>query len=799
MRGLLTAIYGLGLAFCAATATIERVDLAWTVVFLALGVELLALRLPDFGWVSFTFPCYTMALATPGLGGRAAALAALASLSLRYLRAWKQDPLAEMLQDGLPVAAALAAGSLLAWLGAAEPGGNFQLLIVNGLYLSGYWMTSPTLFGLAEHPLWKVSRRTLLPLLVAAVVLGGVGAVMFQAPTEAVLWLLPLPVMANLVGNTVLGAGQGQEEMGALQEAVGALEKTERKLGTRLRKARHDLDFRLEERILLEELAHTFAGNPELREVLEKATQMVGKVADCESIVFFTAEEDRLLPLYWHSPHGERLESSSLMGLGEPLAERAWRSKEIALLDPDRRGEERLLVGESTAVALPLRDVGVLYLGKREDLPFSERQLQLLSLLVDPMIPAIAAAQRKTELIETAEQLARSNRDLENANAYQATMLDAFKSLANQSGIEQLTESLCRQLANVVPTHDRGLILVGDKESEPFEQSWPEQEPLADLRSAAERLRTDDALVLQPEPFSLMGVRLVTEKTLVGVVVLYHPQPGRFSFTDLERLRTLSFHASSLLRNIQLLEQAQRTNQELREYQAQLIQSSKMAAVGQLAAGVAHQINSPLGAVVLALEMIGRAIKKEQPEKAMKHLAVADEAASAAKEIISNLLVYSRRSSSETGRVEVAKVVKRTAKMVQQQLQRDGVKLVTDLEPVSGLTGRGGDLQQILTNLIINGRDAVLLPGASKPEVHVSTRETEKEVKICVADYGPGFEPEAEERLFEPFFTTKPVGSGTGLGLSVGLKLAEGLGGKILPSRSDGMTRFTVILPRNRT
>lgn len=239
------------------------------------------------------------------------------------------------------------------------------------------------------------------------------------------------------------------------------------------------------------------------------------------------------------------------------------------------------------------------------------------------------------------------------------------------------------------------------------------------------------------------------------------------------------------------LQSARRFRQQ-QDAQAGVLLASKMAAVGQLAAGVAHELNTPLGAVLLQLELA-----QISPEKSEKALGVAQKAIEHAQTIIGRLLYYSREGASQKARLDLNQIVLDTLTLLQSQLKIDRVDVKTQLCERALVSVNANEMQQIFTNLIINAKDACLESTSRGRTVLVRSQADAEWVLIEILDQGAGIPPEIRERIFEPFFTSKAVGKGVGLGLSVSLELAEQHGGRLTagPAPEPYSTSFRLQLP----
>ncbi len=227
-----------------------------------------------------------------------------------------------------------------------------------------------------------------------------------------------------------------------------------------------------------------------------------------------------------------------------------------------------------------------------------------------------------------------------------------------------------------------------------------------------------------------------------------------------------------------------------REVARRLFQAEKMSAVGQLAGGVAHEINNPLGGILAFAQIMSR--EERTPEDA-ENLRLIQDAAIRAKRIVESLLNFSRRpQTAEKGPVDLVQVAEEALTLVGPQLKGGGVQVVRGFEPAVAL-GSANQLQQIAVNLIVNALQA--MHGRGRLALSVGPAEPGR-VKLSVTDTGPGVRPEIAKHIFEPFFTTKPEGQGTGLGLSICYQIAEQHGGtiKLEPSPEPGAC-FVLELP----
>ena len=224
----------------------------------------------------------------------------------------------------------------------------------------------------------------------------------------------------------------------------------------------------------------------------------------------------------------------------------------------------------------------------------------------------------------------------------------------------------------------------------------------------------------------------------------------------------------------------------------QLRQSEKLAALGELVAGVAHELNNPLAGIsAFAQLLLEEPLDDDQRESARLIKREADRAVS----VIRDLLLFSRKAGPRTAPVDFNALVQLTLRLRAYSLRSSGVEVVTHLDPtLPELSGDDQKLQQVVLNLIVNAEYAMRRATTKRLGIR-TTREADTAV-IEVADTGTGMSEETLQRAFEPFFTTKPAGEGTGLGLSVSYGIIEAHGGTITVESAPGRgTTFRILLP----
>jgi signal transduction histidine kinase len=244
--------------------------------------------------------------------------------------------------------------------------------------------------------------------------------------------------------------------------------------------------------------------------------------------------------------------------------------------------------------------------------------------------------------------------------------------------------------------------------------------------------------------------------------------------------------------NNELEARVEARTRELKDAQAQLLQAQKLAALGQLGAGVAHEINNPLAGVLGHVQLLLTDRATSHPD--YESLKCIDEGARRASEVVGNLLRFSvQRKDPVRTSVDVNRVVKETLTLTAQLLAERHIEVdVVLAAPPPRVRADAGQIAQVLLNLVQNARTA--MPGGGT--LHLETRMVDGTIELIVGDTGKGIAPDIQERIFEPFFTTKDEWSNVGLGLSVSFRIVEEHGGRITVASELGHgATFTVYLP----
>ncbi|HEY7350371.1 MAG TPA: ATP-binding protein [Ktedonobacterales bacterium] len=241
----------------------------------------------------------------------------------------------------------------------------------------------------------------------------------------------------------------------------------------------------------------------------------------------------------------------------------------------------------------------------------------------------------------------------------------------------------------------------------------------------------------------------------------------------------------------------QRREQELRDKQEQLVQAGKLATLGELTTGVAHELNNPLNNIGL---FVGNAMDllelgKGDQEQILAELRQAMQQVRKAGEIISHLRTFGRAATFSREPVAIKPVIERALSLMREQMRLRQIEVVLALGPEDPVViGNAIQLEQVFINLLTNARDALV--NASRKNISITSTLRQDIFTLEVRDTGAGIPPGLEQRIFDPFFTTKDVGAGTGLGLSITYGIIQEHGGTIwVESQSGEGATFFVQLP----
>jgi signal transduction histidine kinase len=268
-----------------------------------------------------------------------------------------------------------------------------------------------------------------------------------------------------------------------------------------------------------------------------------------------------------------------------------------------------------------------------------------------------------------------------------------------------------------------------------------------------------------------------------------------------EQVRTVTTLSASALQETnrrleQALDQLRASNEEVRAMTQQLWQAAKLASVGELAAGIAHELNNPLATIRLRIEAVLAKTLEDDPKR--RALTIISQEAKRMGDLVANLLQFSRRGSDEMSTVEVGEELRKSLELVQHNLRKRAITVVQEMTPdLPAIYADRQKLRQVFLNLLTNACDAMTQGGTLTLRAAPATLDHgEAAERIEVSDTGGGIPPENLEKVLEPFFTTKEEGKGTGLGLAICRRVVQEHDGLIQIASEVGKgTTVRIVLP----
>ncbi|HEV8613873.1 MAG TPA: GAF domain-containing protein [Methylomirabilota bacterium] len=565
----------------------------------------------------------------------------------------------------------------------------------------------------------------------------------------------------------------------------------------------------------LRQAGHLLAGSLLLAEVLQRFTEMVRTRLEADVVRIWLQE----------SPGEYRLHAQA--GLAEkPATERrrfapgegivGWVMEHLTpLVQPDLQVDPRLqerdwakAEGLQSLVAVPLLlndvPIGVLVALTRARREFTPDDIALSEALGT----SAAVAIRNARLHEETELRLRHTETLVNVSQVVGSTLDLSEVL------RRATREMVRALGGDMgvawllgPTRDRYLPLVGyhipkellrDTVSMTLGRDDPFFERTDNLKTAV--YASDSASA----PWSDIPVgRLIAHKSmlvqpmywkgeLIGAfTVAWLRGTHRFAPEELRLVEGIALQGAVAVENSRLYEGVKQQMVELKQTQAQLVQSTKLAAIGELAANIAHEINNPLTTVLGFASFIAERLPEGDPMR--EELTLIQEEATRARDIVRDLLQFSRQRDFLPESTDLNVVLEQVIGMVRRQGALASLTVneqyAPDLPAVEIDVSR---IKQVFLNIINNA--VYVMPNGG--ELTIASKPCDDGVAVSFRDTGPGIAPEHRDRIFDPFFTTKPEVSGTGLGLSVSLGIVQSHGGTIdVDSEVGRGSTFTVTLP----
>jgi signal transduction histidine kinase/ActR/RegA family two-component response regulator len=505
----------------------------------------------------------------------------------------------------------------------------------------------------------------------------------------------------------------------------------------------------------------------------------------------------------WDKPYSEPRSNGltyKVARTGEPIVVEDIRSHPLYKNSPSKwRG---------SIVGLPLvvkqRVVGVMNISRFESPPFNEGELRILGMLADQAAIAVENAR-----LYEAERTQR--RQIE-------AMQSALASLSQSLDLHEVLDRLLTELRKVIPYDSASVMLIEGSclsvvagRDLPGDAALGHQYPLTEIEREIERTGRPFILVDASADDRYhgwgntryvrgwMSVPLLGRKGMIGCLTIDSRTLGAYSDEEADLAMSFAHQAAVAVENAQLHQNVKDQLEALQASQTKLVQSEKMAAIGKLVAGVAHELNNPLTAIIGIAQLLQSGKLSEGIKQDLEKLVTE---AHRAGRIVRSLLDFSRQQRPERRAVRIDDVLNSTLMILGYELQARNIECRTDFADVLPATmADANQLQQVFVNLINNAYEAMSDANDGgvltvRLELIKGEAPSSDSIRVCVGDDGPGITAEVQSRIFDPFYTTKSPGKGTGLGLSVCHGIIGEHDGQIWVESTPGEgTRFYVQFP----
>jgi len=483
---------------------------------------------------------------------------------------------------------------------------------------------------------------------------------------------------------------------------------------------------------------------------------------------------------------------------------------------PDVTKDSRYVSGMKEAraeLAVPLKVgdevIGVLDVEDTKLDAFERKDMELLSSIAAQAAVAI----QRARLFEKTRRWAKEMNSLHNIGIAVTSSLDLdevlkiiYEQIAGQTRLSTFYIALYQKEKEEISFEvfiDRGKSLEKFSRKLSGLTGWiiKSGKPLLirDMEKEKDNLPVEGIIIGDPTR-SWLGIPLMVKERIIGVLSVQSYEPNFFDEQHQRLLSAIGSQVAISIENARLFENLKGAYRDLKATQDQLVQAGKLAAVGELAAGVAHELNNPIGGILgyaqYAKEKLNKGdITAEDAEKLNQYLGYIEKGSQRCKAIVDSLLRFSRAKPIKFEPLDVNQVLEESLLFTAHQLKLNRVQLLKDLSQNSpGVVGDPNQLQQVFTNIILNAQKA--MPQGGKLWVKSDYDPASSAVKVEFTDTGCGIPQENLNKIFDPFFTTGEVGKGTGLGLSVSYGIIKNHQGKIeVESKVGEGTRFVISLP----
>jgi two-component system NtrC family sensor kinase len=310
---------------------------------------------------------------------------------------------------------------------------------------------------------------------------------------------------------------------------------------------------------------------------------------------------------------------------------------------------------------------------------------------------------------------------------------------------------------------------------------------------------------------ALAAFPILSKRSVIGLIFINSFQTGAFQSEVISLVTSVASQSAVAIENAKLYRKAKRAYQDLKAAQADVVHAGRMAAVGQLAAGIAHELNNPIGGILGYAQFAAGKLQamrsdsrpNQTYENLRRYLGYIEKESQRCKDIVQKMLNFSRTEPMNYRRVDVSSILTESIQFMEHSLDRAGVTLKKRFSrQLPEIIADGHHLQQVFVNMLINAQKAMNDGGCLTVTTRRKRRSDDDQemVEIRFTDTGCGIPKEHQDRIFEPFFTTRSIGEGTGLGLSISYRIVKNHGGRISVKSQVGKgTTFIVRLPVHRS
>lgn len=575
---------------------------------------------------------------------------------------------------------------------------------------------------------------------------------------------------------------------------------------------------------VLIKIVETVHKSTDLKEIYDKALDLVVELEKVDMAAIYLVDElsnEAVLQAHRNFPQ-DYVDSAARIPYPKGITWRVISSGQILNIDdihkePDIGGAGRR-AGFHGVLGVPVlfegKAIGVIWFARYEQEKFTRKEVELLGTIGNQIAIAIAWAKQKQELEERNENLSILSGITEKVHGSSGlkltyeTFLDMTRDIKvfdimalylvegsgdGREAVIQIHRNLPEgylKKARRIP-YPAGVTWKVINSGEPiYHNIFDGTSPLGPAGRALGRR-------------SVLSIPLKHQTRTIGVVHFMSAENKAYGKQEVDFLFSLGNHIGTAIAEAKMFEEARERASELEELyenlksaQDQLIQTEKLASLGQLVSSIAHEINNPLTPILGYSQML-LSHEEADPEKAQRYLEVIYQSADKVRKIVENLLSFARKDKPRREYADINNIIEKAVEFREYQLSLENVRVTMDLDPELPETMvDSNQMQQVFTNIILNAYHAISSSELHDGTIGMRTRHSDGQIIITISDTGPGIPEEVLSKIFDPFFTTKPTGLGTGLGLSVSYGIIKEHDGEILVESGRGKgTTFVISIP----